>query len=74
MAFGKREAIRTASQLGNCVAVEFTGEVVKGYTVVHNDDMHVKGTISFAGFLWEITSIQETSDLPIITLRVVEEL
>jgi len=67
MAFGKRDAIKTAASLGNHVAVEFTGEVIRGYTVVHVDDMKLGGRVTLSGFSWEIVSISYSGDLPTVT-------
>lgn len=74
MAFGKRDAIKTAAELGNHVAVEFTGEVIRGYTVVHIDDMKVGGRFNLSGFSWEIMSISYPHDMATVTIGNPKEL
>jgi hypothetical protein len=70
---GKKEAIRIAAELGNHTAVEFTGGIVHGFIAIQTDDFIMGGVFPMYGFLWKITKIDSTKELPLVTLQCLRE-
>lgn len=71
---GRKEAIRIAEQLGNHTAVEFTGGIVHGFHPIPNDELRVGGEFDMYGFRWHILKVEQTTELPIITIHTIKEL
>ena len=71
---GKNEAIKVAAQLGNHTAVEFTGGIVHGFQPIPNEEFKIGGMFPMYGFIWRIIDIQQTKDLPTITIQALREL
>lgn len=72
---GKNEAIQLAAHLGNHTPVLYTGGVIKGYTVIPNDDIKLGNVFVMDGFLWKIEEIcdPKNEELTTITITLIRE-